>query len=344
MSERKRNRNRRKKTNTEFKAPREKLTLDKASSQDLGVSRMTLGAKGYDGLKSNYGKINESANAELSWPASICTYNRMSLDPTIAAVQNFYNMMISRAEFDFSVPEYTEDNPFNPEGKSYTQEDVIESAKYLNYCMSNLQGQTWQQFISGIGTYRIFGFSVAEKVWTTVKSGKYKGRKKWKSLSQRSQETIEAWSWDKTDPDLLSGVIQKASCFDVDRYGTSYSQGKASREDRTIPRGKFLLFRFDPKNNNPQGTSPLNGCWEAWKYLQLVREYQAVGVAKDLGGIPVIGYPVEKLIEAAADPSGAAATTLDSLKASAAALHAGDESFAVVPIDYDDTGDRKSVV
>jgi len=318
--------------------PRGTLSLEKAASNDQAVSRMQLGAQGYDGLRSNYGRLDEFAHAELRWPESICTYKKMSLDPTVSAVNNFYNMMIARAEFEFKAPVYSDEKPFNPEGKNYTQEDVEKAVDFLNYCMSNMQDQTWQQFISGIGTYRIYGFSIAEKLWTTVKNGKYKGRKKWKSLAQRSQETVEAWRWDKTDPDKLSGVVQRPTSFDVERYGTKYSETKASRDQRTIDRGKFLLFRFDPQKNSPQGTSPLNGCWEAWKYLQLVREYQAIGVAKDLGGIPVIGYPVEKLIEAAADPSGAAAQTLDAIKASASALHAGDEAFAIMPIDYDDMG------
>lgn len=271
------------------KVPREVLTLkkdatfEKVASNDVAITRMTLGSQGIDGLHTSKGSIQEYANSELRWPESICTYKRMSLDPTVAAVNNFYNMMIGRAQFKFIPPDYNDDTPFDPDGKDYTEEDVKAAALFLNYCMSNMEGQTWKQFISGIGTYRLYGFSIAEKVWTTVTVGKYKGRKKWKTLAPRSQETVESWVWDKKDPDRLTGVVQKPRALDVERYGVQSAMAVSSKEQRTIDRSKIILFRFDPVKNNPQGTSPLDGCWEAWKYLQLVREYQAIGVAKDMG-------------------------------------------------------------
>jgi len=101
--------------------PRGTLSLEKAASNDQAVSRMQLGAQGYDGLRSNYGRLDEFAHAELRWPESICTYKKMSLDPTVSAVNNFYNMMIARAEFEFKAPVYSDEKPFNPEGKNYTK-------------------------------------------------------------------------------------------------------------------------------------------------------------------------------------------------------------------------------
>ncbi|MCP4392705.1 MAG: hypothetical protein GY804_00265 [Alphaproteobacteria bacterium] len=303
---------------------RQTLSLEKKSSNDVGVSRLALGAKGYDGLRTVHGRVVEHLHPELRWPLSIITYRAMELDPTIAAINNFYDMMISRADFKFVAP-VQEDGTVKAEVQAATD--------FLNYCMINMEDQTWQQFISGVGTYRIYGFSIAEKVWTTVKRGKYKGRLKWKALAQRSQETVKEWRWDKNNPDLLTGVIQRSEAMDATRYKQADFKG-----EREIDRSKFILFRFDPKKNNPQGTSPLDGAWKAWKYLNLVQEYQAVGIAKDLGGIPVLGIPVDKLIEAAADPSGVAAQTQTSLKEMAASLHAGDRTFAIKPILYDDQG------
>ena len=308
------------------KAPRKKLSLDKKASNDIGISRMALGAQGIDGLRTVHGRIIENLHPELRWPVSIITYKTMALDSTVAAVNSFYDMMIARADFHFTAP-IQEDGTVKPEVQAATD--------YLNFCMVNMEDQTWQQFITGIGTYRVFGFSIAEKVWTTVKRGKYKGRLKWKSLAQRAQETIKEWRWDRNDPDQLTGVIQRSEVMDATRYKDADFRG-----EREIDRSKFILFRFDPKKNSPQGTSPLNGAWKAWKYLNLVQEYQAVGIAKDLGGIPVLGIPVDKLIEAAADPSGTAAQTQNSLKEMAGSLHAGDRTFAIKPILYDDQGNE----
>lgn len=306
------------------KVERKTLTLDKAASNDVAISRTVLGAQGFDGLRTTNGRIEEHCHSELRWPRSIETYKQMSLDSTVAAVNNFYNMMISRAEFSFEAPKQADGS---------VKQDVQDATDFLNYCMLNMEDQTWRQFISGITTYMVYGFSIAEKVWTTVPVGKYKGRKKWRSLAQRSQDTIKEWRWDKNNPDKLTGVIQRNDVRDVARYGV-----KGSKPEVEIDRSKMILFRFNPQKNNPQGTSPLNGCWQAWKYLQLAKEYQAIGITKDLGGIPLIGYPVEKLIEAAADPSCSAAQTLEVLKQNAAALHSGDQSFIIQPIDYDDGG------
>ena len=162
----------------ETKKDREILSLNKKASVDVGVSRMVLGAQGIDGLRTVNGTIAEQCNTELMFPNNIQTYKAMSFDPTIAAVNNFYNMMMARAEFKFIPPEDA-------------SEKSIAATAYLNYCKDNMDDQTWSEFISGIGTYRIFGYSIAEKVWTTVKSGQYKGKLKWKSLAQRSQDTIK---------------------------------------------------------------------------------------------------------------------------------------------------------
>lgn len=304
-----------------YKQPkRETLTLEKKASNDVPVSRLQLGAQGIDGLKSMSGVIAEHCHSELRWPQCLKTYSQMSLDPTIAAVLNFYNMMIARAKFQFVAPV----------GASAQS---LAATEFLNYCMNNMEDQTWQQFLSGVGTYRIFGFSIAEKLWTTVHSGKYAGKLKWKRLAPRAQETVDHWLWDKNDPERLVGVVQKVMNMDTSRY-----KDAIGGVEKKIDRNKFMLFRFDPRKDNPQGTSPLDGCWVAWKYLTAIREYQAIGIAKDMSGVVEIGIPVEKLIEAAADPTGPAAALVASVRLQAAALHAGDRAFIEKPIDYDDQG------
>ena len=66
-------------------------------------------------------------------------------------VINFYDMMISRADFKFVAP-IQENGEVKPEVQAATD--------FLNFCMVNMEDQTWQQFIAGIGTYRIYGFSI----------------------------------------------------------------------------------------------------------------------------------------------------------------------------------------
>jgi len=302
------------------KPKRETLSLEKKASNDVPVSRLQMGAQGYDGLRTMNGAITENCHYDLKWPQCINTYQQMALDPTVAAVLNFYNMMIARATFQFEAPANASD-------------EVKAATEYLNYCMTNMEDQTWQQFLSSVGTYRVFGFSIAEKLWTTVTNGKYKGKLKWKRLAPRSQDTVDHWEWDRVDPERLTGVVQKVTNLDNKRYNNAIGG-----TEKKIDRNKFLLFRFDPKKDNPQGSSPLDGCYIAWKYLCAVREYQAIGIAKDMSGVIELGIPVETIIEAAADPTGNKAQILDGMYKQAAGVHAGDKAFIVKPIDYDDQG------
>ena len=68
-----------------------------------------------------------------------------------------------------------------------------------------------------------------------------------------------------------------------------------------IPRKKFLLFRVDPKRDNPEGNSPLRGAYHAWKYRTLIEEQEAVGVTRDMNGMPTLYLPPRYMSEDATD-------------------------------------------
>jgi hypothetical protein len=68
-----------------------------------------------------------------------------------------------------------------------------------------------------------------------------------------------------------------------------------------IPRKKFMLFRVDSKRDNPEGNSPLRGCYNAWLFRRQIEEQEAIGVTRDMNGMPTLYLPPRYMSEDASD-------------------------------------------
>lgn len=276
---------------------------------------------GYTGLSTVNGRIYEEIRTELSYPENINTYKKMAMDPIVKAANNILDVMISRVKWKF----------MNQEGAS---PEGVAATEYLNWCMNNFaQGYTWKNTIEEIGSYRIYGFHIAEKVYDKVKTGRYAGRYKWKKLATRSQDTIDKWLFTDDGRELL-GVEQSLA---NNLYRPTNIQTSASGAI-PIPKNKFLHFKYGSRRENPEGDSPLKGAYISWKYKVIIEELEAVGASKDVSGVPVIGIDVKFLAAANNDPESDEGVILAQLEKSAANLHAGDKTFIVTPIAYDESG------
>lgn len=282
------------------------------SNKEESVSRFKLGPIGYNGLKQISGNIFEESKLELRWPYAADTYNRMLLDPSVASVTNFIRIMIAKAKW---VAEYDEDNP-----------QAKEAAEFLMYCMDNMPDQTWRQFIEDLAYSIFYGFSVNEKVFTKVKSGKYEGKIKWKALPSRPQSTLTGWEF--TDRGELTGVKQNPAM-----YGIVAKEGEV-----TIPISKTIHCIINKKANNPEGTASLKSCYVPWKQKTLAEELELVGMTKDLAGVVTIGVDAEYLARAAANPNGIEAQNLEQMKRDAANLSAGEQTYVIQPLAYNESG------
>lgn len=302
------------KIRTKKEAMRDTLQLKKVSSKDQRVSRLPLGPVGYNSLKTVSGYIYEEANRDLRWPQAGKTFTRMAYDSTIASVLQVIALLISNGDWHIEAPE---------EGS----EESKTAAEFLTWCMNNMEDMSWNEFIWEVISYLQFGFHISEKVYTQVKTGKWAGKYKWKSLPTRSQESISKWIFNDDESSLVA-VEQN-----ITYIGKSATKGIVK-----IPRNKFMHFRYNGRRGNPEGNSPLKGCYSAWKYKTLIEEYEAVGVAKDLGGIPVLGVDVDYLSKASSDPTSVEAQVIQRMQQDAANLHAGEQSYVMVPLAYDDKG------
>lgn len=245
---------------------------------DISAPRVKLGETGYIGLRMFSDTVVEESRTDLRFPRAIKTFKEMSDDATIASALALFEMMISRVEWTVKCPE----------GAS---EITIKRAKFLEQCMHDME-HSWHSFIKEVTSCFTYGFSVHEKVFRRrlkEQGSKYNdGLIGLRKLPIRSQSTIAGWKF-SDDGRELEGVIQDLSLMvDSGRY---LNLSKNTGGKITIPRNKILLFRTDVSRDNPEGKSPLTKVYLSWRYLKEIKEQEAIGITRDLAGMPILKIP-----------------------------------------------------
>lgn len=240
---------------------------------DAIVPRLKLAETGITGLRHSNKQILEEANRAFQYPQFIKIVNEMKTDATIAANLLAYRTLIGRVEWSVEPP--------------IGATDVQKSrAEFIETCMEDME-HSWSSFITEITSYLEYGFSIQEKVFRRrlkANGSRFNdGLVGWKKLAPRSQGTISAWNFSEDGRDLLSvdqdlSGITNSSRFLIANNGNSKI---------TIPRNKFMLFTCDSTRENPEGRSLLKGAFVAYKKLNLLQDQMMIGIARDLGGLPV---------------------------------------------------------
>lgn len=243
--------------------------------------RFKLSESGYLGLNVFNGVSNDELKRELNFPNSINTYKQMSYHSTINAALTLYENLIGKVDWSFK--------PI----KDATDEE-LRQAKLINEMMHDLTDQNWSEFISEALSANMYGFSVHEKVYRRrlkANGSKYNdGVIGWKKLPIRNQETIEKFIFSE-DGNEVRGVKQNLSAVS-DVYNRYSSR---TNNEVILPRSKIMLFRAGKHKGDPFGKSMLRDAYLAWRFLSVIEEIEANGVAKDLAGLPVLKLPPQYL-------------------------------------------------
>lgn len=253
--------------------------VTKAGDDPIAIPRVRLSEVGVTGLKQIQGRIYEEARKELRFPEACRTFRTMAQDATINAALSLFEMMVGRVEWKI-------DLGLEPDAA------MIARGKFLEECMHDMD-HTWASFIKEVTSAFTYGYCINEKVYRrrlNRNGSKYNDNKVgiWK-LPVRSQDTVRKWLYSE-DGRTLTGVQQSiAAVQDGLRYGSIVTVNGSPYID--IKRNKILLFRVDAKRDNPEGNSPLRGCYFAWKYRTLIEEQEAVGVTRDMNGMPTLYLP-----------------------------------------------------
>lgn len=253
------------------------------------IPRLRLGEIGSLGLKQINGRIYEESRKELRYPEAAKTFRLMAQDATVSSALSLFEMMVSQVEWEV-------DAGTEPSAEMQTK------AKFLQECLNDMD-HTWREFIKELTSEFTYGFSVHEKVYRRrlhANGSKFNdGKIGLKKLPIRSQDTIKEWVYSDDGRELIA--VKQDLC--AVQNGVRY-QGLATAlggTDIVIPRKKFLLFRVDPKRDNPEGQSPLRNCYFAWKYRTLIEEQEAIGVQRDMNGMPTLYIPPRYMSEDASE-------------------------------------------
>lgn len=212
------------------------------------------------------GYIQEEYLRELQGKDAADIYDKMRRsDPKIKMILSAMKNPIKSASWEIVS---TEDE---------TTPEIEKQIALMNHILfEDLGGKTWRSFLHEALSMIEFGYALFEKTYRPVighpKFGSYNGLK---SLSFRSQRTIERWNLDKAG--TLTSVSQ-------------YAYGDAQKVVN-IPASFLLHFALEMEGSNFEGVSMLRPCYGPWlrknQFLRLI----AAGVEKYAIPIPILDIP-----------------------------------------------------
>lgn len=215
------------------------------------------------------GVFSEEFLPELVGLRGIKTYKEMANnDSTVGAILMATKMLIRNASWRVE-----------PGGNSRKDQ---EAAEFVESCMDDMSS-TWTDTISEILSFLVYGWSFHEIVYkrrngrsrNRSKSSKYSdGLIGWMKIPIRAQDTLYRWEYD--DKDNLIGMTQ---------------QPPPDYELLTIPIQRAMLFRTESSKDNPEGRSILRNAYRDWYFKRRIQEIEAIGIERDLAGLPVIYGP-----------------------------------------------------
>jgi len=231
-----------------------------------------LSEMGASGFPVFAGVPQEELRTDLNFPQSITTFKEMQLHSAVAASLKLPELLISKAEYKIKPPN-------NPSKKELKQAEIITSM------LDDFRDGSFEEFLISVTSALTYGFCISEKVFyrrTKANGSKYDdnliGIKK---LAYRNQTTIQRFLF-SDDGNELIGCVQNLS-----GHSDYFSRLNKKGNIINLPRNKFLLFRAGQHNGNPLGKSPLINAYTAWRFLTELEKIEAMGVSKDLNGLPV---------------------------------------------------------
>ena len=176
---------------------------------------------------------------------------------------------------------------------SNDSEEAHQAALFLEQCMTDMS-TTFEDFLDEALSMFVYGYSYFETVYKRrggdnvdprFRSRYDDGRVGWRKFSIRSQDSIVRWVFDEEGG--IRGAIQQAP---------------PTYQETFLPIEKCLLFRTTTSKNNPEGRSMLRNAYRSYYFLKRIQEIEAIGIERDLAGLPVLEVP-EELMSSKANAS-----------------------------------------
>lgn len=216
---------------------------------------------GATGLKQSAGFISEEFLPELKGRRGAQFYREMADNsPIIGALVLGYQQVASHLPWQIDEPE------------DATARDKA-ATEFIRECFEDANA-AWQSTLMQILSMIQYGWAMHEVVYKRRKDG----RIGWAKFPTRSQDTLVRWEFGPHGE--IMGMIQA---------------DPVTGRQIAIPMSKALLFRTSEQKNNPEGRSMLRPAVVPYQYVRRIQEYEAIGVERDLAGLPVAWVPNEWL-------------------------------------------------
>lgn len=270
---------------------------------------------GTTGLKRTNGIITEEFLTDLRGKSGMKIYREMSdNDPIIGGALLAIKHMARQASWDVK-----------PGG------DRLKDEKAAEFIEENIEdmNMSWSRFITEALSMLSFGWSMFEVVYKrrdgdpfSIRDGSQfdDGRIGWQKFAVRPQDTLDRWII--ADNGDIEGVVQKP---------------EHDFRERTIPIEKAVLFRTTHERNNPEGKSALRNAYRPWTFKKTIEEVEAIGLERDLAGIPRMDVPPRLLKENATDEEKA---TLSHVRDMLEDVRQDKAAGLIVPAMFDADGNR----
>lgn len=157
-------------------------------------------------------------------------YRRMRVDEQVKACLTFKKL--ARLSHGYSV------TPFDKSVQASTVAD------FVKYALDNVEGSfhhSMKEVLSALD----FGFSITEKTYQYLDSGKFKGKIALRDLKTRAPETFR---------------------FNSDEFGNirNLTQFLPNATPIELPRDKFIIYTYANEFQNHYGQSDLRACYRSW--------------------------------------------------------------------------------
>ena len=277
------------------------------------MAKPDLNELGTSGLRRSGGFVHEEFLNQLRGRRGFLVYREMAdNDPVIGSILYAIEKVVLRLEWRI--------DPFDD------SPEAEEIRNFIDECMEDMS-DSWDQTLASILSMLVYGFSFHEIVYKIRKGDskdpKYNskhadGKIGWRKFAIRSQESLNNWMMDP------EGGIQ--GYRQIDPAGGGF---------REIPIDKGLLFRTNVNKNNPEGRSLLRNCFRPWYYKRRIEEIEAIGIERDLAGLPVAKVPPEYLSSGA---TAAQQSVLAEITQIVQNIKRNEQEGVIFPMMYDENG------
>ena len=294
---------------TRLQIKKQELTQE----QKENTGGLDLNVYGRTGLKYAGGFIIEEFHRALVGTQGIKVYREMQdNDAVIGGVLYAIKTLIRQVDWRIE-----------PSGDS---PQAQEQADFVQGCLDDMS-HTFEDFITEILSFLPYGWSYFELVYKrrggdtddpTTRSQYDDGKIGWRKIDIRSQDSLQRWEIDE------AGGIQGMWQASAPRYELLF-----------IPIEKALLFRTERTKNNPEGRSILRNAYRSWYFLKRIQETEAIGIQRDLVGLPVLQVPPEIMSPTASAEQQSLRGQLEQLIQE---IHRDEREGVVIPSELDQDG------